>query len=80
MVPRTSQEEGYTKYCLKDGQANAAILTDMQMTQTTALGKLATETASDCHAVTVLTITNAKLTVQMQTATATIATLQTRIN
>ena len=80
MVPRTSQAEWYAQYCLEDGQANAAILTAMQMTQTTALGKLATETAFDCHAVTVLTITNAKLTVQMQTATATIATLQTRIN
>ena len=80
MVPRTSQADGHTKYCLKSGQANVAALTSMQTTQKSALANLATATAANQKAVTTLTTTNATLTAQLQTATATIATLQTRIN
>ena len=80
MVPRTSQEEGYTKYCLKDRQANAATITAMQTTQTSALENLAMATEADRHEVTSLTTTNATLKAQLQTATTTIATLQTHIN
>ena len=80
VVTRTKQSERLAQYFLEDGKANAATLTSMQTTQTSALSNIATATASNRHAVTLLTTTNATLTAHLQTENATIATLQTCIN
>ena len=51
----------------------------MQQQQVEALANLATATAADRQAVTVLSSSNATLTQELRTATATIATLQQRL-
>ena len=60
---------------MRGGQANAAEF-EIQQQQAEALANLATATAEDRQAVAELFISNATLTHELRTATATIATLQ----
>ena len=59
---------------MRGGHANAAEF-ERQQQQAEALANLATETESDRQAVAELSISNAALTHELRTATATIATL-----
>ena len=63
---------------MKGGHANAAEF-ERQQQQAEALANLATATAEDRQAVADLSISNATLTHELRTATATIATLQQRL-
>ena len=63
---------------MRGGHANAAKFESQQL-QAEALANLATETAADRQAVAELSISNAMLTHELRTATATIATLQQRL-
>ena len=74
--PRTSAFEGYGSNCMRGGHNNAAERGDMQQQQAEALANLAIATAADRQAVTALISSNATLTRELCTATATIATLQ----
>ena len=77
--PRTSASEGYgTTTNMRGGHANAAEF-ERQQHQAEALANLATATAADRQAVVELSIRNATLTHKLRTATATIATLQQRL-
>ena len=77
--PRTSASEGYgTTTNMRGGHANAAEF-ERQQQQAEALANLATATAAYKQAVAELSISNATLTHEFQTATATIATLQQRL-
>ena len=60
-------------------QANAAVMEDMQQQQAEALANVATATAADRQAVTVLSSINRTLTSELRAATVTIATLQQRL-
>ena len=64
---------------MRGGHANAAERDEMQQQQAEALANLATATAADIQTVTELFISNATLTHELRTATATIATLQQRL-
>ena len=77
--PRTSVSKGYGAHCMRGGQANAAVMENMQQQQSEALANLATSTAADKQAVTALSSSNATLTNELRAATATIATLQQRL-
>ena len=71
--------EGYGKTTnMRRGHANAAEF-ERQQQQAKALANLATATAADRQAVSELSISNATLTRELRTATATIATLQQRL-
>ena len=71
--------EGYgTRTNMRRGHANSAEF-ETQQQQTEALANLATSTAADRQAVAELSISNAKLTHELRTATVTIATLQQRL-
>ena len=61
---------------MRGGQTNAAERDNMQEQQSEALANLATSTAADRQAVTALSSSNATLTQELCTSTATIATLQ----
>ena len=63
---------------MRGGHANAAEF-ERQQQQAEALANLATTTAADRQAVAELSISNAMLTHELRTATATIATLQQRL-
>ena len=63
---------------MRGGHANAAEF-ERQQQQAEALANLATATAADRQAVAELSISNATLTHEFRTATATIATLQQRL-
>ena len=63
-VSRSSQAGGYANVCAPVGQANAAVQEKMQQNHTQALANLATATAADRQAVTMLTSTNTKHTTQ----------------
>ena len=74
--PRTSASEGYgTTTNMRGGNANSAEF-ERKKQQAEALANLATATAADRQAVSELSISNATLTHELRTATATIATLQ----
>ena len=77
--PSTSSSEGYgTTTNMRGGHANAAEF-ERQQQQAEALANFATATAADRQAVAELSISNATLTHEFHTATATIATLQQRL-
>ena len=77
--PRTSAPEGYgTTTNMRGGHANAAEF-ERQQQQAEALANLAMATAADMQEVAELSISNATLTHELRTATATIATLQQRL-
>ena len=78
--PRTSVSEGYGANCMRGEHANAAERDNMQQHQAEALVNLATMTAADRQAVTMLSSSNATLTQELRTATAKIATLQQRLS
>ena len=78
--PRTSASEGYGKTTnMRGGHANAAEF-EMQQQQAEALENLATATAAVRQAVAELSISNAKITHELKTATVKIATLQQRLS
>ena len=64
---------------MRGGHANAAERDNMKHQQSEVLTNLATATAADRQAMTPLSSSNAKLTQELRTATATIATLQQRL-
>ena len=77
--PRTSASEGYgTTTNMRGGHANTAEF-ERQQQQAEALSNLATATAADRQTVADLSIRNATLTNELRTETATIATLQQRL-
>ena len=77
--PRTSASEGYgTTPNMRGGHANAAEL-ERQQQHAEALANLVPATAADRQAVAELSISNATLTHELRTATATIAKLQQRL-
>ena len=77
--PRTSASEGYgTTTNMRGGHTNAAEF-ERQQQQAEALANLATAMAADRQTVAELSISNATLTHELRTATATIATLQQRL-
>ena len=63
---------------MRGGHANAAEF-ERQQQQAEELANLATATAAARHAIAQLSISNAMLTHELRTATATIATLQQRL-
>ena len=65
---------------MRVGHANAVVLEEMQQHQAEALANLATATLSDRQAATALRSSNATLTNELRAATATIATLQQRLD
>ena len=76
--PRKSSSEGYgTTTNMRGGHANAAEF-ERQQQHAEELANLATETAADRQTVADISISNATLTHELRTATATIATLQQR--
>ena len=77
--PRTSASEGYGANSMRGGHVNAMERDEMQQQQAEALANLATATEADRQAVTEMSISNATLTHELRTATATIATLQQRL-
>ena len=79
VLPRTSASEGYGAHCTRVGHANADVLEEMQQQQAEALANLATATVAGRQAVTALSSSNKKLTNELSTTTATIATLQQRL-
>ena len=64
---------------MRGGQANSAVMEDMQQQQAEALANLSTATAAEMQAVTALRSSNATLTNELGAATETIATLQQRL-
>ena len=77
--PRTSASERYeTTTNMRGGHANAVEF-ERQQQQAEALANLATATTADRQAVAELSISNATLTHELRTATATIATLKQRL-
>ena len=79
VLPRTSAPEGYGSHCTRVGHANYALLEEMQQQQEEALENLVTSTVADWQAVTSLSSRNATLINELRAATATIATLQQRL-
>ena len=74
--PQTSAPEGYGANSMRGGHANDVERDEMQQQQAEALANLATATAADRQSVAELYISNATLTHELCTSTATIATLQ----
>ena len=76
--PRTSSSEGYGTNIMRGGHTNAAERDEMQQQQAEALANLSTAKAADRQAVTAMSRSNATITQELRTATATatIATLQ----
>ena len=74
--PRISAYKGYRADKMRGGQANSTERDEMQQQQAQALANLATAMAEDRQAGKALYSSNATLTQELRTATATIATLQ----